>query len=76
MPPAVEIEMKVARMMGHTSLKMLYDHYYSYIKDYQSEEGLKFMERVYNPIMAKEEKSTPNLPHQEETGVSVRSNPP
>jgi integrase len=59
----------VARMMGHTSLKMIYDHYYSYIKDYQSEEGQKFMERVYNPIMAKEEKTTPFLPHKDKRGI-------
>jgi len=55
----------VARMMGQTSLKMIYDHYYSYIKDYPSEEGQKFIERVYNPIMAKEEKTTPFLPHKD-----------
>ena len=66
----------VARMMGHSSLKMIYEHYYSYIKNYQSDDGQKFMEKVYNPIMKNPEKSTPNLPHQEKKGVSVGSNPP
>ncbi len=65
----------VARMMGHTSLKMIYDHYYSYIKNYQSEVGKRFMESVYNPIMKVVEKSTPILPHQEKRGVSDESNP-
>ena len=55
----------VAKMMGHTSLKMIYEYYYSYIKNYQSEDEQKYMERVYNPIMKEAEKTTPNLPHQE-----------
>ena len=38
----------VARQVGHSSLKMIYDHYYSYITNYQSDDGAKFMERVYD----------------------------
>jgi len=37
----------VARQVGHSSFKMIYDHYYSYITNYQSNDGAKFMERVY-----------------------------
>jgi len=37
--------------------------------------GLKFMERVYSPIMGKVEKTTPNLPHQQKEGISVITNP-
>ncbi|MFO8163929.1 MAG: site-specific integrase [Desulfatiglandales bacterium] len=64
----------VAKMMGHTSLKMIYEHYYSYIKNYQSEDGQKFIERVYNPIMKENEKTTSNPPHQQERGVSLQPN--
>jgi hypothetical protein len=61
-------------MMGHTSLKMIYEHYYSYIKNYESEDGRKFMEKVYDPIMKEPEKTTPNLPHQERKRIGVIPN--
>ena len=61
----------VAKMMGHNSLKMIYEHYYSYIKNYQSEDGQEFMERVYNPIMQEAKKSTPNLPQQEKGELAL-----
>ncbi len=64
---------RVQRMMGHESLKMIFERYYSYIKDYQHQGGEAFMENVYNPLMksaedvpdlsGKFEKFTPNL-HQ------------
>jgi hypothetical protein len=38
---------------------MIFERYYSYIKNYQSEDGQKFLERVYNPIMENVEKTTP-----------------
>ena len=38
-------------MMGHTSMKMILERYYSYIKNYRSEEGSEFMENAYEPIM-------------------------
>ena len=65
----------IARQVGHTSPKMIFERYYSYIKNYQSDDGLKFMERVYSPIMGKAEKTTPNLPHQQKEGISVITNP-
>ena len=37
----------VQKMLGHNSLKMIYDRYYSYIKNYQRDEGSAFMENVY-----------------------------
>ncbi len=37
----------VQKMLGHESLKMIYDRYYSYIKNYQRDEGSAFMENVY-----------------------------
>ena len=43
----------IARQVGHTSPKMIFERYYSYIKNYQSDDGLKFMERVYSPIVEK-----------------------
>ena len=54
---------------------MIYEHYYSYIKNYQSEDEQKYIERVYNPIIKETEKTTPNLPHQEKKGISVMPNP-
>jgi len=46
----------IARQVGHTSPKIIFERYYSYIKNYQSEDGQKFIERVYNPIMENGEK--------------------
>lgn len=39
----------VARQVGHTSPKMIFERYYSYIRNYQSEDGQKFMDTVYAP---------------------------
>ena len=47
----------VQKMMGHETLQMIYEKYYSYIKNYERDEGSAFMERVYNPAA---EKSTPD----------------
>ena len=52
----------VARQAGHTSPKMILERYYSYIKNYQAEDGQKFLERVYKPNSEKSDNSTPNLP--------------
>ena len=65
----------IARQVGHTSPKMIFERYYSYIKNYQSDDGLKFMERVYSPIMGNSEKTAPNLPHHQKEGISVITNP-
>ena len=72
----------VQRMMGHETLQMIHERYYSYIKNYQRADGSAFMEKVYNacaePIGSQPgEKSTgktftPNL-HQEEKRESVRN---
>lgn len=63
----------VQKMMGHESLKMILERYYSYIKNYQRDDGSAFMENVYNPSVKdadetpdedkKFENFTPNL-HQ------------
>ena len=47
----------VQKMMGHETLQMIYEKYYSYIKNYERDEGSAFMERVYSPAA---EKSTPD----------------
>lgn len=39
----------VQRMMGHETMQMIYEHYYSYIKTYEKDEGSAFMERVFSP---------------------------
>ncbi|XPS82831.1 integrase family protein [Desulfosarcina variabilis str. Montpellier] len=52
----------VARMMGHVNLKMIHEHYYSYIKNYQRDDGAALMANVYAPSV---EKEGDNLPDQE-----------
>ena len=37
-------------MMGHESLKMILERYYSYIKNYERDDGQAFMEKVYKPV--------------------------
>jgi integrase len=41
----------VQKMMGHSSLKMILERYYSHIKNYERDDGTAFMERVYSPTM-------------------------
>lgn len=65
----------VQKMMGHESLKMILERYYSYIKNYERDDGQAFMEKVYGPSQnhqKREEgkegtakKLTPNLPQNE-----------
>lgn len=45
----------VQKMMGHETMQMIYEKYYSYIKNYERNEGSAFMERVYNPSAEKNE---------------------
>ena len=70
----------VQKMMGHETLQMIHDRYYSYIKNYQREDGSAFMQKVYLPCIRKSEnipeidkeceKFTPNL-HQKRNGELV-----
>jgi integrase len=63
----------VQKMMGHASMKMILERYYSFIKNYQRDDGSAFMDNVYNPSVKetdetpdegeKSENFTPNL-HQ------------
>ena len=50
----------IARQVGHTSPKMILERYYSYIKDYQSEDGQRFMEMVGRSDKKKSGKKRPN----------------
>jgi hypothetical protein len=62
-------------MMGHESLKMILERYYSFIKNYERDDGLAFMEKVYRPSQnhqkqeegeeGKSENLTPNLSQNE-----------
>jgi len=49
----------VQKMMGHESLKMILERYYSYIKNYQRDDGSAFMDNVYNPSL-KQDNETPD----------------
>jgi len=55
----------IARQVGHTSPKMILERYYSYIKDYQSEDGQRFMEMVGGYEKRKAAKSVPFVSHPE-----------
>jgi integrase len=65
----------VQKMMGHESLKMILERYYSFIKNYQRDDGSAFMDNVYKPSVKETDKTsdedeksenfTPNL-HQNE----------
>jgi len=46
----------VQQMMGHETLQMVHEKYYSFIKNYQRDDGRAFMEKVYGPSMASSEK--------------------
>jgi integrase len=41
----------VQKMMGHETLQMIHERYYSHVKNYQREDGSSFMEKVYNPAL-------------------------
>ncbi len=70
----------VQKMMGHETLQMIHDRYYSYIKNYQRDDGSAFMENVYQPALESGENAsnagkksrnfTPNL-HQKKNGELV-----
>jgi integrase len=70
----------VQRMMGHETLQMIHERYYSYIKNYQRKDGSAFMENVYQPsressenvqsTRKEHENFTPNL-HQKKNGELV-----
>jgi len=70
----------VQQMMGHETLQMIHDKYYSHIKNYQREDGSTFMEKVYKPHMGSTEDASksdkkcenfmPNL-HQTKKGELV-----
>ena len=38
----------VQKMMGHETMQMIYEKYYSYIKNYDRDEGSAFMDKVFN----------------------------
>jgi integrase len=45
----------VQNMMGHETLKMILERYYSYIRNYQRDDGSAFLENVYDPSVSKAE---------------------
>ena len=41
----------VQKMMGHSSMKMIFEKYYSHIQNYKRDDGQAFMENVYAPTL-------------------------
>jgi integrase len=76
----------VQKMMGHETLQMIHDRYYSYIKNYKRDDGSAFMENVYLPSLelgedvpnaGKESKNfTPNLHHKKNGELVDETNSP
>jgi len=58
----------VQRMMGHETLQMIHERYYSYIKNYQRDDVKAFMENVYNA--GKEDK----VDEEDKKAISVEGN--
>lgn len=57
----------VQKMMGHETMQMIYEKYYSYIKSYERDEGSAFMQNVYGSAVpavpvVKEAQSEASLP--------------
>jgi len=67
---AGEVPGWVQKMMGHASLKMILERYYSYIKNYRRDEGSAFMENVYNPSV-KETDKTPDEDEKSENFTPI-----
>jgi integrase len=73
----------VQRMMGHETLQMIHERYYSYIKNYQRADGSAFMEKVYRRIPETEEtteegiqdqKCDPNVTQEEKRESARKAN--
>ena len=68
------------KMMGHETLQMIHDRYYSYIKNYQRNDGSAFMEKVYQPLDgenggASGEKGGPKEAQDKNRGWTPKPNP-
>lgn len=76
----------VQKMMGHETLQMIHDRYYSYIKNYQRDDGSAFMEKVYQSFEKSSEKAVelddpsrkgdPNVPQIENGELVDETNSP
>jgi len=71
----------VQKMMGHETLQMIHDRYYSYIKNYQRDDGSAFMQNVYHPTNGQkpddsDEKCSPNVPQVENGELVAETNSP
>jgi hypothetical protein len=72
-------------MMGHETLQMIHERYYSHIRNYQREDGTAFMEKVYKPVVEADEtgelnlqreKCDPNVTQEEKMGSAQKFQPP
>jgi len=75
----------VQSMMGHESLKMILEKYYSHIQNYQRDDGSVFMEKVFSPRQVKQQTGwvirtgiffTPILPQDKKREKSQTANLP
>ncbi len=65
----------IVRQVGCSSLKRDICEMSITYQDYQADDGHKFMDRIYHPVIENIEKTTPNLPHQEKRASAKRLTP-
>jgi integrase len=76
----------VQKMMGHETLQMIHERYYSFIKNYQRKDGSAFMENIYKPFLKSKEmqegltttlqECVPNVPHKTKEESAGKTNSP
>jgi hypothetical protein len=73
----------VQKMMGHETLQMFHERYYSHVKNYQRADGSAFMEKVYKPVLEAgkaggadfvDEKCDPNVTQEEKRESAQKAN--
>jgi len=52
-------------MMGNETMQMIYEKYYSFIKNYERDEGSAFMDKVFTPA----DKIYTNFTQPKEMGI-------
>ena len=63
----------VQGMMGHESLQMIHDRYYSHIKNYERDDGSAFMEKVYQASSNGAEKASETPENLQKVNTKVNT---
>jgi hypothetical protein len=80
---AGEVPGWVQKMMGHETIQMIHERYYSHIRNYQRQDGTAFMEKVYKPVLeaikvgehgVPDQKCDPNVTQEEKGELACDAN--